>query len=113
MTNQEIFTTVKNHLLTQNARSAEPIKEGMSESYCKYRGPNGLMCAVGCLIPDEMYSDSIEFNPVGYLPKEILDHMGGNEWLLQRLQSIHDLIEVENWHSALGDLATEFNLSME
>jgi hypothetical protein len=78
-----------------------------------YRGPDGLKCAIGCLIPDELYSYTIESNPVGYLPKEILDHLGGNEWLLQRLQSIHDLIDVENWYTALSDLATEFNLSME
>lgn len=108
MTDQEIFTKVKNHLLTQNAKSAREI-----DGACMYRGPNGRMCAVGCLIPDELYSYSIELNPVGYLPKEILNHLGGNEWLLQRLQSIHDLIEVEQWRNALSELATEFNLSMD
>lgn len=48
MTNEEIFEKVRTHLLTQNAKS-------MIDGICLYRGPNGLKCAVGCLIEDEHF----------------------------------------------------------
>lgn len=53
MTLQEIYSTVRQHLLTQNARSAK-------NGNCLYRGPNGTKCAAGALIPDEIYTPSIE-----------------------------------------------------
>ena len=52
---QEVFDIVSKHLLKQNERS------GFSDDSCSYRGPNGLKCAAGILIPDEEYTfDSFE-----------------------------------------------------
>ncbi len=53
MTLQEIFDKVRTHLLTQGEQCA-------FGGNCKYRGDNGKMCAVGCLIPDALYNPEIE-----------------------------------------------------
>ncbi len=47
MNRQEVFTKVKDHLLKQN-------KAAVNAGYgaCAYLAPDGLKCAVGCLIPD-------------------------------------------------------------
>lgn len=54
MNNQEVFDKVVTHLRTQNRPSFED-HEG-----CMYRGPGGTMCAVGCLIPDNVYDAAME-----------------------------------------------------
>lgn len=54
MNKQEIFEKVCRHLATQNARSVGDSGD------CAYRGENGTMCAVGCLISDECYNESLE-----------------------------------------------------
>ncbi len=51
---QDIFDTVAVHLIEQGEPSVD------ATGSCQYRdgvGANGkmLMCAIGCLIPDEMY----------------------------------------------------------
>ena len=46
MNRQEVFDKVAIHLLTQNAKALN------SGGLCVYKTPNGLRCAVGCLIPD-------------------------------------------------------------
>jgi len=53
-TNQEIFDYVLAHLKMQNARAmGDP---GM----CVYKNGEGKSCAIGCLIPDDLYTISIE-----------------------------------------------------
>ena len=51
-TSQEVFDVVAKHLLTQNAKSMDDPWDEM----CAYRGENGRRCAVGALIPDDLYS---------------------------------------------------------
>ena len=53
MTEQEIFDKVVLHLYQQGEPS---ITHG---GRCRYR-LSGKMCAIGCLIPDDMYSESME-----------------------------------------------------
>jgi hypothetical protein len=85
MTAQEMFDTVARHLLKQNERSINDSRR------CMYRGPRGLKCAVGVLIPDENYSKDFEGmlvstpsirNAAG-IPDDLLD-------LAHTLQSVHD-----------------------
>lgn len=54
MTSQDIFETMARHLLSQNEQSKN------SSGDCRYRGDCGLMCAVGVLIADEHYSETME-----------------------------------------------------
>lgn len=54
MTNQELFDKVVRAIVKQGRGSIN------SEGLCVYRGPDGLKCAVGHIIPDELYSPLIE-----------------------------------------------------
>ena len=53
MTNQEIFDIVAAHLIKQNHQATKG-------SNCAYRGEGGTMCAIGCLIKDEFYTEKLE-----------------------------------------------------
>lgn len=94
----EIFTKVKEHLLRQGA----PAKD---RGVCMYRSPDGLKCAVGCLITDEAYDPAIEGKNVDHLAvrdvliKSRIDlcHIT----LLKELQLIHDYDDPERWESLL------------
>lgn len=109
MNNQEIFDKVARHLLIQGVKSISiAFDEGAGD--CKYRGPNGTMCAIGCLIPDAEYLESMEgFNIAGVssISRTIrnLDHM-----FLASLQRIHDNYSPEEWKARLNTLASEVNL---
>lgn len=49
----KLIDKIATHLAKQQKRSE-------SKAGCAYRGKGGTMCAVGCLIPDELYTDRIE-----------------------------------------------------
>lgn len=53
MGNKECFETIKQHLLAQGARCIAP---GIG---CRLRNAYGLACAVGALIPDSEYDESM------------------------------------------------------
>lgn len=61
MERQEIFDTVARHLLTQMAKAVRGRSPaGGPDDSCMYRAPSGRKCAVGCLIPDSVYTPNIE-----------------------------------------------------
>lgn len=94
MSKQKIFEKVVTHLIKQGVRSVNDY------NVCMYRGPYGNKCAVGCLIPDKMYSAKMEGNNIfglisefkNILPKYIID----NKEFLMTLQDLHD--EKNNWN---------------
>lgn len=107
MNAQEIFDKAATHLIKQNRRA---IGNG-----CMYRADNGLMCAVGALIPEELYNPKMESDSVEgimhefpeietFLGKENLD-------LLSSLQTLHDDYAIEEWPQQLRQMAREFELS--
>lgn len=110
-TAQEIFDTVKQHLLTQNARS-----ENGYSTLCMYRGIEGRKCAVGCLIDDEDYDPKFEGRTVRSLlaehklPEPLATEFQRNENLLTSLQDIHDGLKIEDWSSELHRVAAEHGL---
>lgn len=93
-----LFDKVVAHLLKQNAKS-----ETSPGGFCKYRGPNGLKCAVGFLISDKAYSDSIEYASVVddkvkvALAKSGVSITEDNILMLTDLQYLHDRYEVSEW----------------
>jgi hypothetical protein len=102
MNDQEIYETVKQHLLTQNSKAI--VFDGENQS-CAYRTPDNKKCAVGCLIKNEFYFPLIEgkeiYNnlvkdslilSVKYLP---------NMSMMNALQHLHDRHEVKDWKSIL------------
>ena len=114
LTNKEIIDRVEKHLLSQGVKS---FKEGR----CSYRGLNNSSCAIGCLIPDELYHFSIEGlaipnNNYNFVDSyslgikkfaEILSEIGitDNQLpLLQKLQAIHDCTEPDEWGKKLKAL---------
>lgn len=80
-------------------------------SGCMYRGANGLKCAVGCLISDEMYDHCLEGSPVyddivmtavaTSLCVEVSDL---NLNMLIELQEIHDAFDPSSWSVRLAEL---------
>lgn len=110
MNPQEIYDTVKKHLLTQMAKSVHPV-----EGYCMYRNPNGLKCAVGCLIPDELYD--LEMDTAGKGLSVILQNFSLPLWmrenigLLLDLQRLHDGSEVRRWVNEVQTVAHTYGLN--
>lgn len=64
MTNDITLTKIKIDLGNKMLKHLEGMTErSYEDTMCRYRGPNGNMCAVGCLIPDEDYKTLIEGYP--------------------------------------------------
>lgn len=106
-TEQEVFDQVAKHLLTQNKQSWRTNGIG-----CVYRNPDGLKCAVGCLIADDEYDvlmDGAEDTSVRDLVNAGL-FPDAHTALLSRLQSVHDYATPENWSSELRIAANKFGL---
>ena len=125
MTAQEIFDKVTTHLLTQMKQSKSMIGGGA----CVYRGPDGLMCALGCLIEDSEYSQGMEMTLSALLeqnlcPKSMMNRLGitpageefghktygGNTYLLNQLQYVHDATKPDEWRDNLKKLAITLKL---
>ena len=130
MTLQEIFDKVKVHLLAQGKPAVDWVT-----SQCRYRAPDGLKCAVGCLITDEAYTPDIEGTVLPYSPTRVdgslfpviralqdsgIDAVesGTTRHLLRELQRAHDEMtdcpdstQYEPWlNKKLARVAKEFNL---
>ena len=120
MNRQEVFTKVATHLLNQME---------VSESHpgaCAYRGENGTMCAVGCLIKDEFMKS--EFNGSGVTDSRVLNALNlsgikleytpgecggdGDIHFLIKLQDIHDLHDPNVWNKQLENFALVRGLEM-
>lgn len=113
MTPQEIFNKVAKHLLTQNAKSELPPG---GPALCTYRTPEGLSCAVGCLISDEVYNLSLEGHAAASQPVLLALRDSGipinapTEKLLEDLQNLHDYTPPHLWPVGLEEVAMDHNL---
>ena len=109
---QNIFDRVVTHLLTQNAKALDDA------GYCTYRGFDGRMCAIGCLIPPERYekflegksaTSSVVLTAIGF-------DLNVNDYtrrFLEDLQAIHDnAIFVKEWPERLSYVAYNYNLQI-
>lgn len=99
LTKQEVFDKVSTHLFAQGKQALFGSDDDAS---CAYRGANGTQCAAGCLIPDDMYDESMEYNSIDYL----VDAAASGVWkipadikayqdLVLQLQHVHDT--ESNW----------------
>ena len=132
MTLQEIFNKVRAHLLKQNQRCITASSQFNPPTMCRYRHDE-LRCAIGILIPDDMYHPDFEANDIVNLlrkspefcnllglPKYQRAHsnfLKKIDWdkihLLKQLQDIHDSRPVHSWRVELKYLAEHFNLHLE
>ena len=128
MTDQEIYDTVLTHLRKQGCAAKS------ASDKCRYRGLGGTACAVGCLIPDDLYDPRIEGLSApsimaGRIPpyraSEALDmlpiaariasHIGAEHTpLLAALQNVHDGVLAYHglpvWEDSMRLVAGKFNL---
>jgi len=96
MNAQEIFDKVVAHLRQQGEASAE-IDEETADVYCRYRAVSStgkhLMCAAGCLIPDEIYdAKNMEGRRWGSISTDYpeLRKLEAHFVLIEALQKAHD-----------------------
>ena len=111
---QQIFDKTASHLLKQGIQSTFEDTDR-----CAYRGQDGSMCAVGCLINDDAYNWYLEGASVGACKKvQTALRNSGIEFdadgqvmrLLTMLQTIHDTKEESDWASSLVGLADGLGL---
>ena len=90
---RQVLTKIRQYFSRPNARYAiEKIQVGGLT--CQYRAPDGSKCAVGVLIPDELYSRAME----QWEPEEVGNFLKSKgilkenvpDSLLRDLQSHHD-----------------------
>lgn len=112
MTDQELYTKVRTHLLTQMKKS-EMVHPELGNQ-CKYRTPDGLKCAIGCLIPDEKYHRALEGLAVGDLGVQVAaDLQPIQRDLSQHLQMIHDVYRPAEWREELDKIALQYRFTVE
>lgn len=108
MTKQEIFDKVVNHLLTQNKQCSVEDASYANGLKCLYRGPNGLKCAIGCLIPDELYCPEMEgLRAMNVITSYDIEELTGYEYFANALQEIHDNYEPRFWSQKLKEVAKD------
>ena len=110
MTDQELFDIVATHLLTQKC-----VARTGSDNNCAYRGSNNTKCAIGVLIPDDIYRPEMEGRGVIKLMEcydevsQLFKHITYD--LLRQLQWIHDDGVVGGWLNKLERLADNKGLN--
>lgn len=107
-TDQAIFDRVASHLIGQGDVSL------LETGQCAYRGERGRKCAVGALIPDELYETRFEGQRVWDLYHPCGERLFAlkHTSLLQSLQQVHDLgPQPEGFIPGLRQVAAAFGLS--
>lgn len=108
-----LFNIVFTHLLAQGKRAEE-------DGDCQYHAPQGLMCAAGCLILPQHYSEDMEQENADSLRVlkgiQASQNMSEDEGhiaapLLLKLQKIHDQIAPEHWEDKLEELRDEWGIA--
>ena len=126
LSKQEIFNKVRDHLLVQDGPSVGP------KGQCMYRGVDGSMCAVGCLLKDDPIIEEMEGKTITeifypwfrrfFLENGIDLEDKDTLYFLEDLQGAHDdaaILSVREglpWHPIVQDnlakVATAHDLEM-
>ncbi len=99
---------------------------GCQHNGCFYRTGDGRKSAIGCLIPDEIYSDALEDCDPSNLPRYVLDEMDAESadeiGFLAALEASHDSTARSSrdagndfwseWTTALERIARDHSLSL-
>lgn len=94
MSLKQVINQVAEHLAQQR-------EQAMSRDTCTYRSPSGLKCAVGCLIPDELYDKVFENLPSGnfFAAGKLTDPR--YQLVYQHFQTLADDISIEMFERML------------
>ena len=112
MDTQQAFEMAVKHLRKQGCRSEQD-----GAILCRYHIPeNNLKCAVGALIPYELYQESFEgrgivdlidtFDEINKLFENV------NTKLLEDLQNVHDNYAVTYWERKWEEISKFYGLTM-
>ena len=100
LTKTEIINKAFDGIIKQGRKSLASY----SDTRCLYRGVEGTKCAVGQLIPDELYDGDMEeiaITEEGSALWKALEGVGCNYDshmdLLKNIQKVHDLKTVAEW----------------
>ncbi len=113
---EDIFEKSASHLIKQGKTSHS---KNLDDT-CAYRGDDGAMCAIGCLIDDEAYDFVIEGKSFDMPEVEMALRSSGINFdddefiyaLLSDLQNIHDEYKPEVWLHELYRLADRYQFKM-
>lgn len=113
---EDIFEKSASHLLKQGKASHS---KNLDDT-CAYRGDDGAMCAVGCLIDDSAYDIALEGMSLDMKEIEMALNSSGIDFdddnftfaLLQDLQYIHDETDPTLWLHELYRLAERYEFKM-
>jgi hypothetical protein len=138
---QEILDVVAAHLMQQGVpalRSSIPEAwDDLNDGVCAYLSPDGLRCAVGAFIPEELYRRDMEGQSAAHVleacgliseeeRKSYAFDDGSRLDLLTRLQRVHDEVMISAsrkinpadpdkvrrfWAERLRDVARDFGLN--
>ncbi len=81
---------------------------------CKYRTDDGKKCAVGCLIPDEIYNEGLENQTLSNLLNNDLVEipLAETRKFLKVAQVVHDSADSDSaWRTMLEGLGMAFELA--
>jgi len=116
LTNQEIFDKAVGGLLKQGKAARKENEKGVNR--CVYRTDDGLKCAVGQIIPDNLYQSGMEDLSVDVLFQIFSDEMSAigldmatQGHLLNDLQCVHDTSGPVYWAENFRQVAKDFNLN--
>jgi hypothetical protein len=113
---QELFDKSVAHLRKQGVKSVNKSLADESGAFCSYvacsyRGDSGLMCAIGCVIPDEEYSKNFEGKSASYVAEKGVSTLQGQQAHdLDSLQVIHDNYPPNQWEACWEDFAIKRKL---
>ena len=128
LTKQDVLDIVSEHLFAQNER-AVISKQDTGTYVCAYRGTTkGTRCAIGCMIPDALYSPDLENRAVKRLLAQFpkiaalfdlsdecdpvaIDNGLRMTDMLEDLQKMHDTGVMVYWGRNLCRIARQFGLS--
>lgn len=123
---QLMFDDVTRHLLTQKKRSVLRGRECSGADVCAYRDQDGLMCAIGSIVPDNLYKEEFENSTVSSLiytieaqhlvahwqEKYDIEDLNVFRNFATELQGIHDDQDPQLWQMYLKEFAGRHDLTM-
>ncbi len=118
MTEQEIFNEIWNWAIVKKMPQSISLSKidtfDKNKFKCLYRGENNSKCFIGVLIPDDMYSPTLEGASVYHdiirdiftkinisIDKNMLN-------FLSDLQSLHDNCPSDSYHESIEESLTNF-----
>jgi hypothetical protein len=115
LTRQDLFDVIAWNLLRQNAKATAP--DGVK---CRYRAPDGKRCAIGWIMPDDVYSEALEYRGVPDVATVLMGTEYGGDYarfldrhigMLNDFQEMHDARQPREWPVYLRAIAQRHGLN--